>query len=115
MLFTASGRPVLALQGATPAYRDLVPRRRGADVLQLEQSLERMGLDPGNVDGKYDEKTSAAVAKWYKANGFEPFGPTPEQLAKLRQLETVMADAIKMKLAVSTAAASAEMAVKMPA
>jgi peptidoglycan hydrolase-like protein with peptidoglycan-binding domain len=112
MLFTASGRPVMALQGATPAYRDLTPGTEGADVLQLEQALARIGHDPGEVDGKYDEKTGAAVAKWYQANGFEPFGPTPEQQAKLRALETAMADAVKNKLAASTAAASADKAVQ---
>jgi peptidoglycan hydrolase-like protein with peptidoglycan-binding domain len=112
VLFTASGRPVMALQGATPAYRDIVPSAEGADVMQLEQALNRIGHDPGDVDGKYDEKTAAAVAKWYQANGFEPFGPTPEQQAKVRLLETAMADAIKYKLAASTASASAALAVK---
>lgn len=112
VLFTASGRPVMALQGTTPAYRDMVPSSEGADVLQLEQALKRMGYDPGEVDGKYDDKTETAVAKWYQTNGFEPFGPTPEQQAKLRALETAMADAVKAKLAATTAAASAEMAVK---
>lgn len=112
VLFTASGRPVMALQGKTPAYRDLVPGTSGADVLELEQALQRLGFDPGEVDGKYDEKTSAAVSAWYKAKGYEPFGPTPEQQAKVRALEATLGDAIKAKLAASTLAASAELAVK---
>jgi peptidoglycan hydrolase-like protein with peptidoglycan-binding domain len=112
MLFTASGRPVMALQGRTPAYRDLVPGAMGADVLQLEQALKRLGFDPGDLDGKYDEKTSAAVSAWYKAKGYEPFGPTPEQQARVRVLETALGDAIKSRLAADTAAASAELAVK---
>ena len=112
VLFTASGRPVMALQGKTPAYRDMVPGTSGADVLELEQALKRLGFDPGDVDEKYDEKTIAAVAAWYKAKGYEPFGPTLEQQAKVRLMEAALGDAIKAKLAASTAAASAELAVK---
>lgn len=112
VLFTASGRPVLTLQGTTPAYRDMVPGTSGSDVQQLEQALKRMGFDPGEVDGNYDEKTSAAVSAWYQAKGFEPFGPTPEQQTKVRALETAMADAVKNKLAADTAAATADLGVK---
>jgi hypothetical protein len=112
VLFTASGRPVMALQGHTPAYRDLVPGTTGTDVLQLEQALKRLGFDPGEIDSQYDEKTSAAVAAWYKAKGYEPFGPTPEQQAKVRVLEAALGDAIKNKLAAATAASTAELAVK---
>jgi peptidoglycan hydrolase-like protein with peptidoglycan-binding domain len=112
VLFTASGRPVMALQGRTPAYRDLVPGAVGADVLQLEQALKRLGFDPGDVDTKYDEKTSDAVAAWYQAKGYEPFGSTPEQQAKVRVLEAALGDAIKNKLAAATAASTAELAVK---
>ncbi len=85
VLFAASGRPVMALQGATPAYRDMVPGTSGPDVMQLEEALKRLGFDPGDVDGNYDDKTGAAVAKWYQSKGYEPFGPTPTQLANLRQ------------------------------
>lgn len=112
VICTASGRPVLILQGATPAYRDIVPGTSGADVTQLEQALKRLGFDPGPLDGNYDEHTSAAVAEWYKSKGFEAFGPTPEQLANLRVLETAFGDATKNKLAAATAAATAEYAVK---
>jgi peptidoglycan hydrolase-like protein with peptidoglycan-binding domain len=112
VICTVSGRPVLLLQGATPAYRDIVPGTSGTDVRQLEQALKRLGFDPGPVDGHYDERTSAAVAAWYKSKGYEPFGPTPEQLANLRVLETAFGDATKNKLAAATAAATAEYAVK---
>ena len=36
-----AGRPVLALVGSTPAYRDLRPGDQGDDVRQLERSEER--------------------------------------------------------------------------
>ena len=112
VLFTASGRPVMVLQGKIPDYRDMVPGTSGADVLQLEKALQRLRFDPGSVDGKYDESTSKAVSDWYKAKGYEPFGPTLEQQSKVRMLEMAMGDAVKNRLAAATAASSAEMAVK---
>jgi hypothetical protein len=62
-MLTASGRPVLVLEGATPTFRDLVPGTSGEDVRQLEQALARLGFDPGPVDGSYDRQTSMAVAR----------------------------------------------------
>jgi peptidoglycan hydrolase-like protein with peptidoglycan-binding domain len=107
VLFTASGRPVFALAGKVPAYRDLTPGISGDDVLQLEQGLKRLGFDPGPIDGTYDQQTSAAVAKWYKAKGWEPFGPTREQLTNLYTLERDWGEANKAKLAAAAAAAAA--------
>jgi hypothetical protein len=109
---TASGRPVMILQGATPAYRDMVPGTSGADIKQLEAALKRLGFDPGQIDGKFDDMTSKAIAAWYRAKGYEPFGPTAEQLATLRVLETAFGDANKNKFAAATAASTAGLAVK---
>ena len=106
VMFTASGRPVFVLQGKIPAYRDLTPGISGDDVRQLEQGLKRLGFDPGRVDGTYDKQTSAAVAKWYKAKGWEPFGPTREQLANLATLEKDWGEASKSKLAAATPASA---------
>jgi peptidoglycan hydrolase-like protein with peptidoglycan-binding domain len=91
VLLTASGRPLFVLSGPLPAYRDFVPGSSGADVAQLEQALERLGLNPGAVDGLYDEQTSAAVAEWVTAAGFEPFGPTAVQQATIGTLEQELA------------------------
>ena len=112
VMLTTSGRPVFVLQGEIPAYRDLVPGTSGKDVRQLEEGLERLGFDPGPVDGTYDEQTSGAVAEWYKSAGYEPFGPTTEQLANLRTLELALGDATRNKLAAAAAAATAELAVQ---
>src|ERR671919_1784295 len=81
VLLTASGRPLFALQGEGPAYRDLVPGISGDDVRQLERGLKRLGFDPGPIDGTYDEQTSAAVAAWYSRAGWQPLRATTEQLA----------------------------------
>ena len=106
-LLTASGRPVFVLRGNLPAYRDLVPGIKGDDVRQLEEALARLGFDPGTVDGYYSQQTGAAVARWYRAKGWEPFGPTREQLALVRTLERDAGDANKVAQAAATAAAAA--------
>jgi hypothetical protein len=111
VLLTASGRPVFILQGQIPTYRDLVPGSSGNDVRQLESGLKRLGFDPGPLDGKFDEKTSAAVADWYTAAGFQPFRPTPEQIRSIRLDEQELAVAIKDKLAADDTAAAAPLAV----
>jgi peptidoglycan hydrolase-like protein with peptidoglycan-binding domain len=111
VIFSASGRPVFILVGEIPAYRDLVPGISGDDVHQLENALDRLGFDPGFVDGTYDERTSAAVADWYTSAGWEPFGATAEQLATIRALEQELATAINSQLAAEAAAATAPLAV----
>jgi hypothetical protein len=112
VLLTASGRPVLVLQGQIPAYRDLIPGISGTDVLQLERALGRLGFDPGPVDGAYDQQTSAAVSEWYRAGEWEPFGPTVAQLTTARNLERDLAEARKLELAAANAAAAANLAVE---
>jgi peptidoglycan hydrolase-like protein with peptidoglycan-binding domain/multidrug efflux pump subunit AcrA (membrane-fusion protein) len=110
-LLTASGRPVFVLQGRLPAYRDLVPSLVGEDVRQLEEGLQRIGHDPGPVDGVYDASTSHAVASWYRSGGWEPFGPTLEQRAKVQALEVQLGEALKNRLASAAAASAASLAV----
>lgn len=112
VLLTASGRPVFALQGDVPAYRDLVPDVAGDDVGQLQRALTRLGFDPGRLDGTFDQQTSAAVAKWYRSKGWEPFGPTREQLATVRALERDWSDAAKAKLTAVAAFEAAGLAVE---
>jgi len=104
VLLTASGRPLFVLQGDVPAYRDLVPGLKGDDVRQLEKALSRLGFDPGPTDGVYDRRTSAAVARWYSSRGWEPFGPTRDQLAAIRTLERDEGDARKAAIVAAAAA-----------
>ena len=110
VVLTASGRPVFMLQGRRPTYRDISPGTSGEDVRQLEEALARLGFDPGSVDGVYDEKTADAVGRWYRAKGWEPFGPTREQIAAVRALERDRADAMRNRLAAETALATAQQA-----
>jgi len=112
VMLIAAGRPVVVIRGDIPAYRDLVPGISGDDVRQLESALERLGFEPGPVDGVYDEQTSAAVADWYVSAGWEPFGPTPEQLANIRALEQELAVATNNKLAAYDTVAAVALEVK---
>jgi peptidoglycan hydrolase-like protein with peptidoglycan-binding domain len=65
-----SGRPIIAIAGAVPVYRDLRPGLDGKDVAQLQQSLIRMGFTGVETDGRYGPGTKAAVAAWYERLGF---------------------------------------------
>ncbi len=107
VLLTASERPVFLLQGEVPAYRDLYPGLSGADVHQLEAALERLSLDPGPVDGLFDEQTAAAVVNLYSAAGFDLFSATAEQLANIQTLEEKLAIAVEEKAAAREALAGA--------
>ena len=112
VLLTASGRPVFVLQGMIPAFRDLATGVSGEDVRQLESSLERLGFDPGPVDGIYDEQTGMAVADWYASAGFELIGPTDDQLATIRALEDELAVVQNDQMAAEDAAAAAPLVVE---
>jgi peptidoglycan hydrolase-like protein with peptidoglycan-binding domain len=112
VMLTASGRPVFVLQGERPVYRDFVPGVSGNDVRQLEESLRRLGFDPGLIDGTYDEQTSAAVADWYRSVGWPPFEPTDDQLRHKRTLEQELATALHNKATTSDAVAVAALAVE---
>jgi multidrug efflux pump subunit AcrA (membrane-fusion protein) len=111
VILSVSGRPVFVLRGAIPTYRDMAPGTSGSDVRQLEESLARLGMDPGSVDDIYDLKTSAAVERFYRKRGWEPFGPTREQSAVVLALERESSDAERGRLAAETARETAVRAV----
>jgi peptidoglycan hydrolase-like protein with peptidoglycan-binding domain len=81
-----AGRPVFVLRGEKPSYRDLEIGASGDDVRQLESALQRLGYEPGDVDGIFDIQTSAVLALWYADAGFSaaldeasrPFAPASE-------------------------------------
>ena len=88
-----SGRPVFALQGELPMYRQLTPGASGPDVLQLETALDRLGFEPGTVDEQYDAATEAALDAFYEARGFASEGPSDTQRAALNDARTAVAQA----------------------
>lgn len=70
-----NGRPVFALPGDVPVYRDIRPGDAGPDVDALQDALQKMGYEiPGwerenKLFGRY---TQLAVEKLYETAGFEP-------------------------------------------
>jgi peptidoglycan hydrolase-like protein with peptidoglycan-binding domain len=96
-LLEITGRPVIGLAGVLPMYRTLSPGSTGPDVLQLEQTLDRLGLDPGTVDDEYDTDTSAAVERLYEKAGYD--APEPEErLTKAVDAAKKQLDAAKNQL-----------------
>lgn len=66
-----SGRPVFALAGSLPVYRDLLPGQTGADVAQLRTALESMGHGTGpDEPGRFGPGTKRALGKLYQAMGY---------------------------------------------
>ena len=105
--FRRRGVRYSSCKARSPHTEIWLPGTTGEDVRQLEQALERLGLDPGRIDGVYDQQTAAAVAKWYKSKGWDPFGPTRDQLANVRTLEREWGDAMRSRVAAQMAAATA--------
>lgn len=111
VIVTASGRPVFLFRGETHVYRDLTPGITGEDVRQLKAALQRLGFDAGTADNAYDQQTAEAVERFYKSKGFEPFGPTPAQVAAMRTLERELADAVRARVAAESGVANSKQAV----
>ncbi|MEA2022972.1 MAG: peptidoglycan-binding protein [Actinomycetota bacterium] len=93
VLLEVSGRPILVLRGELPMYRTTRPGDEGDDVLQLEEALRRLGLDPGEVDGVFDDATEAAIIDWYGSHGFVPPGPNEQEAADLKAASEAVAAA----------------------
>lgn len=74
VLAVVSGRPIIALSGKVPAYRDLHDGYSGADVQQLQTALRGLGYPVGDSPGRYGASTQAAVKRMYVDRGFEPVG-----------------------------------------
>jgi multidrug efflux pump subunit AcrA (membrane-fusion protein) len=72
-LVEVAGRPLFALGGDKPAFRDLSPGDRGPDVAQLQTSLTSLGFDVTSDDlGVYGSATRGAVGDFYRLAGYEP-------------------------------------------
>ncbi|QCD57933.1 hypothetical protein CEB94_26120 [Streptomyces hawaiiensis] len=72
VLLEVSGRPLFVLEGAVPAYRDLVPGKRGEDVAQLQAALRGSGHPTGNdLSGVFGRGTERALTSLYRSIGYE--------------------------------------------
>jgi len=76
-LYEVDGNAVYLLDGTYPAYRTLQDGLSGDDVRQLERNLRELDLDPNKkmqVDGVWDDGTTAAAKRWQKRKGMDPDG-----------------------------------------
>ncbi len=69
VLLHVNGRPLIALPGAFPSYRDLVQGNQGDDVVQLQQALVSLGYSM-RADGEFGAVTARALADLYKGLGY---------------------------------------------
>ena len=67
-----AGRPMIAIDGQLPPYRDLTVGDLGPDVLQLELALDRLGLLATTPDDSFDDATSQALSALYQDLGYLP-------------------------------------------
>ncbi|MFJ3643639.1 peptidoglycan-binding protein [Streptomyces sp. NPDC090108] len=73
VLLEVSGRPVFALPGRIPVYRDLKPGAEGDDVKQLQKALRGLGHGTGaDPAGTFGAGTKAALDAFYAAIGYDP-------------------------------------------
>ncbi|KAB2337807.1 peptidoglycan-binding protein [Actinomadura rudentiformis] len=70
VLLEVSERPVYALPGRFPAYRDLMPGQTGKDVAQLRSGLARLGYASHDRPGYFGPGTERAVTLFYRALGY---------------------------------------------
>lgn len=69
VILEVSGRPMIALEGAVPAYRDLTEGDTGPDVKQLQLALQQLYGTPQT--GTFDARTVADVKKLYDNVGYD--------------------------------------------
>ncbi|AZM61425.1 MULTISPECIES: peptidoglycan-binding protein [unclassified Streptomyces] len=92
-LVEISGRPLFALEGALPVYRDLRPGAHGDDVRQLQTALRERGFPVGgDTPGTFGPGTKEAVRKLYAALGYDPVPADPEGAQRLKEAERAVRD-----------------------
>ncbi|MFB9659365.1 hypothetical protein ACFQS3_14830 [Glycomyces mayteni] len=69
VLLEVSGRPMIALEGDVPAYRDLREGDTGPDVEQLQLALQQIYGTPKT--GTFDSRTASDLKKLYDHAGYD--------------------------------------------
>lgn len=83
VLVEVSGRPVVLLEGALPAYRDLRTGAHGPDVAQLQKALEGLGYAVSDPSGTFGSSTTSAVRRLYADRGYDPPEGAPKDEVRL--------------------------------
>jgi hypothetical protein len=71
VLVQVSGRPIIALPGTTPVYRDLKPGDTGDDIAGLQDALRSLGYTDADRHGYFGAGTKKAVAALYGKLGYD--------------------------------------------
>ncbi|MFD7546091.1 peptidoglycan-binding protein [Streptomyces sp. NPDC059816] len=88
VLLEVSGRPVFALPGRIPVYRDLKPGAEGDDVKQLQEALRALGHSTGgDAVGTFGAGTKDALNAFYAAIGYDPLPATDDNGKGLKSAE----------------------------
>lgn len=97
VLVEVSGRPLFVLEGAVPAYRDLLPGKRGEDVAQLQAALRGSGHPTGSdLSGVFGPGTERALTSFYRSIGYEvPVTEAPVSPAEAPQPDASASPAAK--------------------
>ncbi|MET9599649.1 hypothetical protein [Streptomyces sp. NPDC006459] len=94
VLLEVSGRPVFALKGALPAYRDIKPGMNGQDVAQLQSALTELGHAPGgDRSGSFGAGTKAALSAYYESIGYEPTEAQQDAASAVRDATKAVTEA----------------------
>jgi len=72
VLAEISGRPVIALTGYVPPYRDIHDGMKGSDVEQLQSALRDLGYRITDRLGVFGASTERAVRGMYSARDYDP-------------------------------------------
>ncbi|MFE0104640.1 peptidoglycan-binding protein [Streptomyces sp. NPDC059009] len=78
-LYKVDNRPVTAMYGSTPMYRDLKQGHEGPDVEQLNENLRALGYGAPLGD-TYTAQTASAVRAWRQARGLKATGTVEKGL-----------------------------------
>jgi peptidoglycan hydrolase-like protein with peptidoglycan-binding domain len=94
LLLEVSGRPVFALKGVVPAYRDLRPGAEGEDVAQLQRALSALGYGTGaDTSGSFGAGTKSALRSLYSSLGYEPVPATDDDGKSVKAAEEAVKQA----------------------
>lgn len=84
-MLEVSGRPLIALGGAVPIYRDLKPGEHGPDIAELQHALGSLGYGKGaDTDGEFGPGTKIAVEQLYAHLGYDVPTTSPDDAARLK-------------------------------
>ncbi|WNM33660.1 peptidoglycan-binding protein [Streptomyces sp. Li-HN-5-11] len=93
-LMEVSGRPVIALKGVLPVYRDLKPGAEGKDVAQLQQALKDTGHPvAGDRAGFFGPGTKTALTGLYQSIGYDPLPSAPDGDDKVASSQDAVTEA----------------------